>query len=260
MKAVIKLHLKENIKKNSFIIFGILGTIITLIVLFQLEFSVNGVQATSDHAVYGIQWKILSVIASLAGVSISMNIISNHRQGTKRELLKLHGLTLEKQYLSLISGNVIVTSLMALIFCTGMFIQIIIKGGNITVLGFITAVFLYLLTIMTLTVLVSLLTLILPSAVAALLGVLAVALGSVRGTLQLLVGNKGGMFGSVAGFFLKLIPPLDQFGNLIRDFFMWGFFEHGKLYYGKLFGSLFYLWALIGITYLTVKVVARNEN
>jgi len=31
MKAVIKLHLKENIKKNSFIIFGILGTIITLI-------------------------------------------------------------------------------------------------------------------------------------------------------------------------------------------------------------------------------------
>lgn len=51
MKAVIKLHLKENIKKNSFIIFGILGTIITLIVLFQLEFSVNGVQATSDHAV-----------------------------------------------------------------------------------------------------------------------------------------------------------------------------------------------------------------
>ena len=68
------------------------------------------------------------------------------------------------------------------------------------------------------------------------------------------------MFGSVAVFFLKLIPPLDQFGNLIRDFFMWEFFDHGKLYYGKLFGSLFYLWALIGITYLTVKVVARNEN
>jgi len=33
MKAVIKLHLKENIKKNSFIIFAVLGSIVTLVVL-----------------------------------------------------------------------------------------------------------------------------------------------------------------------------------------------------------------------------------
>lgn len=104
MKAVIKLHLKENIKKNSFIIFAILGTIVSLIVLFELEFSVNGMKSTSDYAIYGIQWRILSIIACLAGVTLSMNVIANHRQGTKRELLKLHGLPVYKQYLSLICG------------------------------------------------------------------------------------------------------------------------------------------------------------
>lgn len=255
MKAVIKLHLKENIKKNSFLMFGILGSIVTLIVLFQLKFSVNGTQVTSDYALYGVQWNLLSVIASLAGVSLSMNVISNHRQGTKRELLKLHGLSIDKQYLGLMSGNVVVTTLMALILCIGMFIQIVVKGVDTSILGLIMAILFYLLTVIIATVLISLLTLVLPSAVAALVGIMATVLGSVRGSLELVVGNKGGLFGSIMTAFLKLVPPLDQFGQISRDFFM-GEFSN----FNKLFSSLLYLWILIGITYLITKVVARNEN
>lgn len=255
MKAVIKLHFKKNIKKNSFLMFGILGSIVTLIVLFQLEFSVNGMQATSDYAIYGVQWNLLSVIASLAAVSLSMNVISNHREGTKRELLKLHGLTIGKQYLSLISGNIIVTTFMALILCIGMFIQIAVKGGNITALGFIVAIFFYLLTVVAIAILISLLTLIFPPALAALFGIIATVLGSVRGGLELVVGNKGGLFGNVMTVFLKFLPPLDKFGQLTRDFFMREFSD-----FNKLFGSLFYLWILIGLTYLITKVVAKNEN
>lgn len=255
MKGVIKLHLKENIKKNSFLIFGILGTIITLIVVFQLEFSVNGSQATSDYAIYGVQWTILSLIASLAGVSLSMNVIANHRQGSKKELLKLHGLAIDKQYLSLVSGNVLVTSLMALILCIGMFIQIAVKGGGITFTGFIIAIVFYLLTTMTATILISLLTLILPAAIAALVGVIGIFLGSVKGTLEISVGNSGGLFGKIMAGLLKFLPPLDQFSEITRDFFMGEFSD-----FSKLFSSLFYLWLLIGITYLVIKVVARNET
>lgn len=230
MKAVSKLHLKENIKKNSFLIFGILGTIVTLIVVFQLEFSVNGGRASSDYALYGVQWTILSVIASLAGVSLSMNVLSNHKKGSKRELLKLHGLAIDKQYLSLISGNVLVTSLMALILCIGLFIQIAIKGGEITAIGFIMAITFYLLTVMTATILISLLTLILPPAVASIVGIMTIFLGSVKGSLEISVGNSGGLFGKIMTGLLKFIPPLDQFAELTRDFFMGEFSDFNKLF------------------------------
>jgi len=255
MKAVIKLHLKENIKKNSFIIFAVLGSIVTLVVLSQMQFTVNGVQATSDYAIYGIQWRILSLMASLAGVALSMNVISNHKEGSKRELLKLHGLPVYKQYLSLISGNLIVTSIMALILCTGLFIQILIKGGNMTVSGILAGVFFYLLTITCATLFVSLFTLIFPPVEDVLLEILAIALGSLRGTLHLIVGNMGGLFGTVTSFFLKLIPPLDAFGQLTRDFFMDSFSD-----YRTLFSCLFYLWALTGISYFLTRVVTRNED
>lgn len=255
MKALIKLHLKENIKKGSFIIYGILGTLVTLIVLFEMEFSVNGSAATSDYSIYGVQWNILSVIASLAGVAFSMGIISNHRQGTKRELLKLHGLSTRKQYIGLVSGNIIVTTLMALILCTGMFVQIVVKGTEITLIGFIISIIIYLSATMTVTILVSLLTLILPSAPASLLGIFITLIGSARGTLQLSVGNSGGIFGKVIGGMLNLVPPLDQFGELTRDFFMSEFSS-----YNKLFRTSLYLWVLVGLAYLAIKVVARRED
>lgn len=255
MKGVIKLHLKENIKKNSFLIYGILGSIVTLIVLFQLEFSVNGGQATSDYAVYGVQWTLLSIIASLGGISLSMNVMSNHRQGSKRELLKLHGLSLDKQYLSLVTGNVLVTTLMALILCIGMFIQIALKGGGITIIGIIMAITFYLLTAMTATILISLLTLILPQALGALVGIIGIFLGTARGTLEISVGNSGGLFGNIMAVLLKLLPPIDKFSELTRDFFMREFSD-----FSKLFSSLFYLWLLIGITYLAIRLVAKNED
>ena len=255
MKALIKLHLKENLRKNSFIIFGILGTIVTLIVLFQLDFTVNDMPATSDYAIYGIQWTILSLIASLAGVSLSMNIIANHRNGMKRELLKLHGLSIGKQYLSLVSGNIIITTLMALVLCIGMFIQIIARGTGVSFFGLIISIILYLLATMTITIIISLFTLIMPSAIAALLGIFAAIIGSVRGTLLMMVANMGGLFGKVMRAFLRLTPPLDEFGNLTRDFFL-GEFSN----YNKLFTSLLYLWILIGIIYLVIRVVAKHED
>ena len=226
-----------------------------MIVLFELEFSVNGMKSTSDYAIYGIQWRILSIIACLAGVTLSMNVIANHRQGTKRELLKLHGLPVYKQYLSLISGNIIVAFLMALILCLGMFVQIIIKGTDVTFFGFLMALFFYLLTILISTLFISLLTIIFPSVVAALLGIMIIILGNLRGTLEIIIGNKGGIFGNIMTVFLKFLPPLDSFGQLIIDFFMKEFSD-----FSKLFSSLFYLWLLIGVTYLLTKVVERNEN
>ncbi len=244
MKALIKLHLKENIRKNTFIIFGILGTIVTLIVLFQLDYTVNDMTATSDYAVYGVQWTILSVIAALAGVSLSMNIVANHRSGMKRELLKLHGLSLKNQYLSLVSGNIIITSIMALVLLIGMIIQVIVRGTKVSFSGFIISIALYLLA-----------TMISPSAIAALLGVFAAILGSVRGTLLLMVGNMGGLFGKAMTGILRLAPPLDEFGKLTRDFFVGEFSD-----YNKLFTSLLYLWILMGVIYLVIKVVAKHEN
>ena len=144
---------------------------------------------------------------------------------------------------------------MALILCTGLFIQILIKGGNMTVSGILAGVFFYLLTITCATLFVSLFTLIFPPVVDALLEILAIALGSLRGTLQLIVGNMGGLFGTVTSFFLKLIPPLDAFGQLTRDFFMDSFSD-----YRTLFSCLFYLWALTGISYFLTRVVTRNED
>ncbi len=255
MKAVIKLHLKENIKKGSFIIYGVLGTLITLFLLFQLKFSSTVGSPTSDYAIYGVQWTILSVIASLAGVSFSMNIIGNHRVGTKRELLQLHGLPIYKQYLSLFLGNVIVTSLMALILCMGMFSQIIIKGLDVNFIGLVMAVLFYLLGTATVTIFVSLLSLLLPSALATLFGVFITIVGSIKGLLLIMLGNRGGLFGKVMGAFLKLAPPLDEFAEITRDVFLNEFID-----YNKLFSSLLYLWFLIGVVFLITKVVAANEG
>lgn len=255
MRAIIKLHLKENIQKGSFIIYGILGTLITLMVVFSLEFSVNGSEVTTDYAIYGVQWTILTVIAALAGVSFSMNVIANHRQGSKRELLRLHGLSIARQYLGIFIANVLVSSTMALILCLGMFAQILIRGLEIKLINIFISLSIYLLACASVTTFISLLSLILPATLVALLGIFITLMGSQRGVFLILAGNKGGLFGKTTGALLKILPPLDEFGELIRDVFM-----SEAVDYNKFFTCGLYIWLLLGITFIIIKVVSRNEG
>lgn len=120
MTALIKLHLKEILRKNTFIIFGILGGLISILVITSGSFSVNSVGADSEYAQFGFQWVFLTIISSLAAVSLSMGVISKHREGNSMDILKLHGLDTSNQYLSLITGNVIVSLIMGLLLTIGM--------------------------------------------------------------------------------------------------------------------------------------------
>ncbi|NLD17061.1 MAG: hypothetical protein GX666_05685 [Tissierellia bacterium] len=255
MKALIKLHLKENLRKNSFIIFGILGGLITLITLSSVTFTTNAPGANSDYAQYGYQWTFLGIIASLAGVTLSMGTMAKHREGNSIDLLKLHGLSLKNQYASLSLGNILVSLLMALIMAVGMVINILVKEPSISIGGFFVALILYLIPTIIIPLEVSLLSLIFPSAVTALLGVFLILLGSIRGTLELMVGNMGGAFGNISGILLKLVPPISSFSQLARDFFFGDFTN-----WNGLFSSMLYLWILIGVSWVVLKVVERREG
>ena len=255
MKALIKLHLKENLRKNTFILFGVLGGLISILVITSATFSVNAVGGDSNYAQFGFQWVFLTIISSLASVSLSMGVVSKHRHGISRNILKLHGLNISNQYFSLILGNVILSTIMALILTVGMIVNIITKSPNISLLGFFSSFSIYLLAPITMGLITSLLSLLLPTSLSALFGVFITFLGAVRGILLLIVGNYGGLFGKVTTFLINLVPPIDSFGELARDLF---FSEVSNL--SILFKSLIYIWLLIGLCYFVVKGVGKYEK
>lgn len=255
MKAFIKLHLKENIRKNSFILFGVLGLLITLIIFTVGEFSVNGAALDSHYAQFGFQWTFLNLIASLAAVSLTMGVVAKYRESKSSELLRIHGLKKEKQYASLFLGNLSLTGLMALLLLIGLILSSLLKQVDVSILGFLAAITVYILTIFISCLLSSTLTLFFQPAAAALLGLILVIFGSLRGTLELIVGNLGGAFGNVVGILLKAVPPLDTLAKVQRDLF---FGELTSLK-GLLHGGI-YLWVLCGLVYLLIKWVAKNEK
>lgn len=256
MKALIKLHLKENRKKNTFFIFGILGALLTLIVTGWVTFSTNTIgSSTSDYTQYGFQWTFLTLIAAFATVSLSMTTMDKHRQGNFAELLQVHGLSRSRQYLARAWGNTGVAVLMATILLGGMLVSLVIKKPEFNLLGLVVAVANYLVSAGVMALLVSLLTLVFPSAVAGLLAILMTVLGAMRGILDLLVQNRGGLFAQVGLILLKLVPPLNAFGQVSRDLFF------GELKdWRPVFENGFYLWALIGLLYLVCLGVAKNEK
>ncbi|MDO5755339.1 MAG: hypothetical protein Q4P28_03815 [Tissierellia bacterium] len=255
MKALIKLHAKENFKGSSFLIFGILGSIITLIIIFQVKFSIEGVAATSDYAVFGMQWKLLSMIASLGAISLSMNTMAFHRRGTRKELLWLHGLEPEKQYFALILGNLLVSIAMAFVLSIPMMIQILVKGLDFPWYSIVFSFIAYGITVCTACVFYSLWTFILSPAVSALLGMVFIVMGTVRTTFLLLLGNKGGLFGKLGKYLIHILPPLDELSQITRDLF-----TGGAVDLPVVFRILLYLWLLLGMVYFVIKWVVQYEK
>lgn len=255
MTAFIKLHLKENFKKNAFILFGIIGALVTVVFFSAGSLSINNSMSDSNYAQYGYQWTLLSIMAALAAIALSMGNVEKHRIGPKAEMLRLHGLSLEKQYSGIAIGNILVAITVAMILLIGMIVSIFVKQPEISILGFFLAIGIYIISIITTGLVISLFTVIMPPAVAALLGITFVILGSMKGLLSLLIENMGGIFNTVFGTLLKLVPDINGFGQLSRDAF---FGEAIDIH--ELFGNLIYLWILIGVFYLIIKGVIKNEK
>ncbi len=255
MKGMIKLVLKENLRKNSFVVYGFLGALVTVLILFNMEYSVNGVAATTDHAVYGFQWNVLLFIASLAGVILSATGVSTHREGGRVELLRLHGLGISDQYQGVIFANGLVSMAMGLVLLCGMLLQVVAKGPETTVLAMLFAILIYLLAVVTMSTITSALTLVMAPAFSALFGFIIAGVGFFRGGLLLMVGNRGGLFGKGMGAVLSIFPPIDQFGEVVRDVFLLTFSDGHKL-----FGLLLYLWVVIGFIVIGTKVVGKREG
>lgn len=256
MKALVKLKLKENRKGSIFIIFAILGILLSLLVTSSVTFSTNvGGDVSTDYSQYGYQWTFLSFLASLAAVSLSMNTVEKHRKGNFSELLTLHGLGKQDQYRALALANVGLVVQMGLVLILGMVISLFIKKPDFSLIGFVLAVINYLGGAITMALIMSLLTLVFPSVVSGLLGILLSLLGTGRSLFEILVANKGGLFGQVGTLFFKLVPSLSSFGQVSRDLFF-GEFTDWQI----LLENAFYLWALIGVLYLTTWVVSKNEK
>lgn len=256
MKALIKLHLKENRKKNTFIIFGILGGILTLIVTGSVTFSTNTIgSSTGDYSQYGYQWTFLTFMAALAAVSLSMTTMEKHRQGNFAELLQVHGLSKSRQYQARALGNVGLALQMALVLLGGMLVSLLVKQPDLSPFGLVLAIVNYLSAAGLMALLMSLLTLVFPPAAAGLLAILMTVLGAMRGILDILVQNRGGLFGILGQQVLKLVPPLNAFGQISRDLFFGEFND-----WGLLFENGIYLWILIGLLYLVTQGVAKHES
>ncbi len=255
MTAFIKLHLQENFKKNAFILFGIIGGLITAIFMSAGTLSFNNTMVNSLYAEYGYQWTLLTILASLAAVALSMNNVEKHRMGPKVQMLEIHGLSKEKKYFGIVYGNILVALTVSLILLIGMIISIFVKQPEVTAIGFIKALLLYGLGLVTTTTLISLFTINMPPAVAALVSIFFVIIGSMRGTLLIIVKNMGGIFGTMMSKILLLVPDINGYGQLARD----AFFGE-SLNYHQLFGHLLYLWILAGILYIIVKGVVQFEK
>ncbi len=254
MLALIKLHIRENMKKNTFIIFAIIGAIVSIAVVTSGSFTVNAQENTSNYAQFGYQWKFLILISSFAAVSLSMAVISKHREGNTMDLLKLHGLSPKNQYLSRIVGNAVITLFMAIILTIGMTVNILVKGIDINILNYLGSIGIYILASAGVAMYVSLFSMFFAPAITALFGILISVVGFLRGILLISVGNMGGVFGKIMTALIKLTPPIDNFGELARDLFF-NEFSNWSIF----FSCLIYLWILVGITYFVVLVVSRHE-
>ncbi|WP_425539675.1 hypothetical protein [Microaceticoccus formicicus] len=254
MLALIKLHIRENMKKNTFIIFAIIGAIVSIAVVTSGSFTVNAQENISKYAQFGYQWRFLILISSFAAVSLSMAVISKHREGNTMDLLKLHGLSPRNQYLSRILGNVLITLFMAIILTIGMTVNILAKGIEVNVLNYLGSISIYILASVGVAIYVTLFSMLFAPAITALFGILISAVGFLRGILLISVGNMGGVFGKIMTVLIKLAPPIDNFGELARDLF---FNEFSN--WNMFLNCLISLWILVGITYFVVMVVSRHE-
>ncbi|MGI6462081.1 MAG: hypothetical protein ACOX04_00395 [Candidatus Scatomorpha sp.] len=255
MKALIKLHLKENSKGRSFILFGILGGLLSLILLTGGSISVDNNPTEEIISQFGTQWKFLSIISGFAAVTVSMGSIERHLKEKRTELLALHGLSLDRQVFSLAIGNALVSMILSAILALVLVFIIIFKQAPTNLLGFTGAFITYLMTTGTVSLIVSALNMFLPSIVVAVLGVFLVIIGSFHQIIQGMFLNNGQLMGRILGKAMNLFPPLDVFNRLTRSLFFLEF-NDGQ----DLIVFLIFIWSTMTIVYLASKGVSRREK
>lgn len=243
--TLVKLHIRENLSKSSFVIFAIIGILITAFVSSSISLSAPGVNSNSEYSQYATAWTLTNMLAALAAITLSMGSFRKHLSSGLVDILKVHGKSLDKQVSEIIRADVIISLVMGLVLLVGMVINVIINQPSISIVGFILAIIVYLIAILTSSLLMSIFNLILPPAPAALFGVFFVIVGAMREIFRLIVEMKGGVFGQVMTCILNIFPPISVFGEIERDLFFGNFTNYRTLVH-----SLIYLWILLGMLYL----------
>jgi len=246
--TLVKLHIRENLSKSSFVIFAIIGILITAFVSSSISLSAPGVNSNSEYSQYATAWTLTNMLAALAAITLSMGSFRKHLASGLVDILKVHSKSLDKQVSEIIRADVIISLVMGLVLLVGMVINVIINQPSISIVGFILAIIVYLIAILTSSLLMSVFNLILPPAPAALFGVFFVIVGAMREIFRLIVEMTGGVFGQVMTYILNIFPPISVFGEIERDLFFGSFTN-----YRALIHSLIYLWLLLGILYLVKK-------
>lgn len=255
MKALIKLQIKENARGRSFILFGILGGLVSLVLLTGGLVVVDNNPTEEIISQFGTQWKFLSILSGFAAVAISMGTIERHRKEKRTELLALHGLAMDRQLFSLAIGNGLVSIMLSAILTLVLVFIVIFGQAPTNPLGFAAAFVTYLLTTGIVALIVSALNMVLPSVVAAVLGVFLVIIGSFHQIIQGMLLNNGQLAGRILGKAMNLFPPLDVFNRFTRSLF---FLEFNGGRDSTVF--LIFIWLTMTIVYLTSKGVSRCEK
>jgi hypothetical protein len=255
MKALIKLHIKENAKGRSFILFGILGGLVSLILLTGGLVIVDNNPTEEIISRFGTQWKFLSMMSGFAAVAVSMGTIERHRKEKRTELLALHGLGLDRQLFSLAMGNGLVSIMLSAILALILVFIVIFGQAPTNLFGFAAAFVSYLITTGIVALIVSVLNMVLPSVVAAVLGVFLVLIGSFHHIIQGMLLNNGQLAGRILGKAMNLFPPLDVFNRLTRSLF---FLELNGGQDLTIF--LIFIWLTMTTVYLASKGVSRHAK
>lgn len=255
MKAFIKLHVKEHAKGRSFILFGIIGGLVSLVLLTGGLVIVDNNPTEEIISQFGIQWKFLSIMSGFAAVTVSMGTIEKHRKEKRTELLTLHGLGIDRQLFSLAMGNGLVSIMLSAILALVLVFIVILGQAPTNLFGFAAAFITYLLATGIVALIVSVLNMFLPSVVAAVLGVFLVIIGSFHQIIQGMFLNNGQLVGRILGKAMNLFPPLDVFNRLIRSLFFLEF-NDGR----DLTVFLIFIWLTMTIVYLASKGVSRYEK
>ena len=249
-----KLHIKENLSKSSFVIFAIIGLIITFLAR-GMEVTAPGMNTSGDIGRYGLQWTIISLISSLAAVTLSSGSFKKYLTSDLPDILSVHGLSLKKQISQIFKADVFISMVMGILLLIGMLINIIIQRPKISLIGFLLAILIYLFTIFLVNLLMGILNLLFNPAAGALFGIFFVIIGVLRGLLTFILEMQGGIISEIMVRVLYIFPPIDGFGKIARDLFL-GEFTNMRL----LVQCLLYVWILVGIYYLAKKWKVGDEK
>ncbi|MBM0046979.1 hypothetical protein JNO63_07715 [Anaerococcus sp. mt242] len=249
-----KLHIKENLSKSSFIIFAIIGLLITFLAR-GMEVTAPGVNTSGDFGKYGVQWSIISLISALASVTLTTGSFKKYLKTDLPDILKVHGLSLNRQINQIFKADVIISMVMGLLLLIGLLVNIIIERPKLSLIGFLLAILIYLLTIFVVNLIMGILNLIFNSAAASLFGIFFVIVGALKGILTFVLEMQGGLFADILVKVLYIFPPINEFGKIARDLFL-GDFNNFALV-GQ---CLFYVWILIGLYYLVKRWRVGDEK